>query len=220
MTELFKIGLETGDFSEFTSHYGTQTVVTSPVHHGTYALQTAASSSASSKGTTDETTEKWLYFNYRFSRLLTGSQEIVFVGCSDGVDSQWNLTYVGPGELGICQIAVYKSSAPTFEVKWWIPEGDFDPNVDHAIKIRHKSGSGNAEIDLYVDDMETPKLQITNVTFNTPTTYSFGDLDSAGGGNYTGWHDCIAGNTVEPNDPFTAPVASVVCDTTVTIGSG
>jgi DNA-directed RNA polymerase subunit RPC12/RpoP len=36
-TEIFSDGFESGDFSAWTNTYGTPTIITSPVHHGTYA---------------------------------------------------------------------------------------------------------------------------------------------------------------------------------------
>jgi hypothetical protein len=93
-TTLFSDGFESGDFSAWTAIGGSPTIVTSPVHHGFYAMQTNVLGNYCYKNFTQSLTTH-LRAYVRYSGSLANGQYIAFLWLSD---------YVAGKNMGIVQI--------------------------------------------------------------------------------------------------------------------
>ena len=168
MTELFNNGFESGDFSAWTGTIGTPTIVETPVHHGSYAVQINA----------NEYPIKTLPSTYTtvFTRIYvrvtnTGDShfiEILSVSGAADQDAtltavmipQWAMWYRNNGS----RTRISTATSPAINT-WYC--------VESEVII----GAGNGEARMYVDGVKI--LEATGLTNN-----DYGNIDRVLVGGY------------------------------------
>ena len=158
-TTIFEDGFESGDFSNWTTTYGSPTIVTSPVYQGSYAASFDAEGDYIEKDITDAST----YYYRLYARWA-----------NDITDSGARMTIMGFFDAGgaeSCYLELW-NDAGTLKWRIWYQDSGNNPiwqatdtptptnGTWYCIELKYYMDSTNGEIRLWIDGTE--RLVITD----------------------------------------------------------
>ncbi len=170
-------GWETGEITDggIWVKVGSPTVVTSPVHHGTYAMQCTAVRYFVYKMINQATFFMRVYIRFTsFPSLNTRANEVT--------------VYNGSYDNNVILYIYGSASAPNFFLD--VPSGDYDSGVSaslntwYCLEIERKVGAGNGIANLWIDGVLKVEKTTETITGNAA------EID-VGISSYTGAHTCV-----------------------------
>jgi hypothetical protein len=181
---IFQDGFESGDFSAWTGIVGSPTIVTSPVHHGTYAMECDASGEYARQTLAAQTTV-FTRFYLRFNALpTTGKNFFVF-------------RFRG-GTTVICTLQVAKTAADVLQVQlvMFYPSAsalvNFSWEVDkwYCIELKFVKDASVGEYRVWIDGVEKIKKINQNMS-GAPNADNILIGQQTSGYTVTNWIDCV-----------------------------
>jgi len=168
-------GLETGSLSGWTCDSGTGSVVTSPVHSGTYALAGAASSSDDAQCT--QTVSVLPDTSYTLSGYVEGSY--VYLGVTGGSDT-WTPSATSWQQLTTTFTTGASQTSIQVYVHGWYAEGTY-----YADDLDLSGPAGSTPTPTATTPTATSSPTSTPTTTSSPTPTSTGTGTSTGGSAWT-----------------------------------
>ncbi|PVX26296.1 MAG: hypothetical protein CW691_01840, partial [Candidatus Bathyarchaeum sp.] len=183
--QVFADGFESGDWSQWSSYNSTyDSIVASPVHHGSYAAEFEATgvNNAASKTNLAPSSEMFLRHYVRFSDTIDSGAVIVL----SSIDiAGFTMVKNNGGQMQWGALSNHDNG-------YFFVDATIVPNTWYCLELRCLKGSSTGEIQLYVDD-----TSVINQTGRNMNTSDFSSIQLigqiiSGSSTLNVYHDCVS----------------------------
>jgi hypothetical protein len=195
-TIIFQDGFESGDFSAWTGTNGSPSIVTSPVHHGTYAAQADAQYEYWYK-TFSEQTVVYVRFYFRLSALI-------YFEMLNVITATGTIGILSPLATGNIRYTYKNGTTDEYLPSWEGYAAGLKPDTWYCIEIKHTISGTNGEIQMWLDGTSIGSV-------SGKDTDNYGNINQILMGRYYGAGTCtVTCDCVVVADTYIGPEVAAV----------